>query len=211
MATDKPMSNDNAEASVHNANTNFSQITNNLNTNIIKDSTGTRRVLMGVQKGQGGSSDFYGIKVSREGYDVVTTADENLRMSSDFAFAKEVYLPLHPQWDNNWTAGSTYVDVEGSLAAINFDDWADHSWYFEMIGKVDGGTGYYRLYNITDGAEVDGSEITTTSTSFERIRSGSLTKPTGTKEFKIQHRQTGGGAGDLVNSAMSRSIFRIDT
>ena len=116
---------------------------------------------------------------------------------------------MHPQWDNSWTASDTYVDVEGSINSIDFVDWLFHNWYFEMIGKTDGGTGSYKLVNTTLSADVTGSEITTTSTTIVRIRSGSMTKPTGVNTVKIQHKQTGGLGTDNVNSVMSRSVFRV--
>lgn len=186
-------------------NENFKNISDRFITNIIKDESGTPRVLMGK-----GLDGFYGIRVSRDGFDVTDTTNKNLIMSSDFSFVKETWLQMHPQWDNSWTANTTYTDVVGSLNVIDFDDWPDHNWYFEMIGKTDANTGYYRLYNITAGAAVAGSEISTTSTTPTRIRSSAITKPTGVNAIKIQHRISASGGADLVNSIMSRSVFRID-
>ena len=37
---------------------------------------------------------------------------------ASLAYAKEVYLQMHPQWDNSWTASDSYVDVEGSINSI---------------------------------------------------------------------------------------------
>lgn len=123
----------------------------------------------------------------------------------------EVYLPMHPQWTDSWTANSTYTDVVGSFGLINFNDWTTHNFYFEMIGKTNAGTGYYRLYNITTGQAVEGSEISTTSTTPERIRSGIIQKPTGQFAFKVQHKIDGGdGATQFVNSIMSRIVFRAE-
>lgn len=151
------------------------------------------------------------IKVSREGYDVKTATTSQLIMSSDFAYVRETWLQMHPQWDNSWTNLNTYQDVSGALNSINFDDWPDHSWYFEMIGKTDAGTGYYQLYNVTTSSIVTGSEISTSSTVPIRLRSNSITKPSGTNVIKIQHKIVGGnGSTEYVNSIMSRSVFRID-
>ena len=151
------------------------------------------------------------IRVSRSGYNVLTTGNANLTLATDLGIVKEVWLPLHPQWDNSWTTSDTYVDVSGSeVNSIDFADWTDHTWYFEIIGKTDDGTGSFQLYNVTAAAAVSGSEITTTSTSIVRIRSVAITKPTGVNTIKVQHKQTGGGGAGLVNSIMSRVIFRID-
>lgn len=125
-------------------------------------------------------------------------------------FTREYSIQGHPQWTDSWTVNSTYTNVEGSFIEITFSDFPDHEFYFEMIGKTDAGTGYWRLYNNTDSVAITESEITSTSTSFERIRSSAITKPSGTKEFIIQHKIVGGdGATEYVNSGMSRIILRL--
>ena len=172
------------------------------NTRILVSDGSTNRILLDGSTGK--------FKVARVGFNVLTAANADLIMSSDFSFVKEVWLPMHPQWDNSWTQSDTYVDVTGALNTIDFADWPDHTWYFEMIGKTDDGTGSYQLYNNTTAAAVTGSEITTTSTSAVRIRSSACTKPTGANVIIIQHKQTGGGGTGYVNSIMSRSVFRID-
>lgn len=47
-------------------------------TEVFKDDTGTRRVLLGK-----GADGFYGVKVSKAGFDVYDTGNENLVMNSD--------------------------------------------------------------------------------------------------------------------------------
>lgn len=125
-------------------------------------------------------------------------------------FAKEVPIQLHPQHTDRWTSNSSYTDVEGSLVEINFNDWPNHTMYLEVVGFTDAGTGFWDLYNITDSGIVTSSEISTTSTSSVRVRSSALGKLTGTKTFKLRHKIVGGGGGDLVNSVMSRVLFRAD-
>ena len=125
-------------------------------------------------------------------------------------FTREVWLQGHPQWTDSWTVNSTYTDVPGAVSSLNFDDFSDHEFRFEMIGKTDAGTGYYRLYNTTTGAAVLGSEVSTTSTAAVRVRSGSIPKPAGTNVLKIQHKITGGnGSDEYVDSIMSRLVFRL--
>jgi len=62
------------------------QISNEGITKIFKDDSGTQRVLLGK-----GSDGFQGIKVSQEGYDVDTAAEDELVMSSDFNSFKIIY------------------------------------------------------------------------------------------------------------------------
>ncbi len=125
-------------------------------------------------------------------------------------FAKEVAIQLHPQHTDRWTDQNTYQDVEGSLVAVDFNDWPNHNMYLEVVGKTDSGTGFWDLYNITDSGIVTGSEISTVSTTSVRLRSSALPKLTGTKTFKLRHKIVGGGGGDFVNSVMSRILFRAD-
>jgi hypothetical protein len=54
-------------------------------TQVFKDDTGTRRVLLGK-----GDNGFHGIKVSQAGNDVYTAADDKLVLSSDFNMFKIV-------------------------------------------------------------------------------------------------------------------------
>lgn len=63
---------------IRQANNNFAQIDNEANTKIFKDDTGMRRVLLG--KGKDG---FYGIRVSKPGFDVYTAADDELILTSE--------------------------------------------------------------------------------------------------------------------------------
>lgn len=120
---------------------------------------------------------------------------------------QEVRIQAHPQHTDRWTQSDTYVDIVGSIRQINFDKYKRFNWYLEMVGYVDGGTGYWKIVNVTDGGDITGSEITTTSTSSTLVVSGSLSKPSGTKTVKLQHKQTGGAGTDFVNSVMSNYLF----
>lgn len=135
----------------------------------------------------------------------------DLMSSKIFGLPKEAHIQATPQWTDIWTELDSYQDATGSLIEINFNDWPDHTFYFEVVGKVDAGTGYWRLYNITDSVAMSESEMSSTSTTAVRLRSSEITKPYGTKEFKVQHYIDGGnGTTDFVNTIMSRIIFSID-
>ena len=123
-------------------------------------------------------------------------------------FTREVWLQGHPQWNNSWTGSDTYEWLTGAFSTITFSDFPDHEFYFEMIGFTDAGTGHWGLYNITDGEILYESEITTTSTSPVRIRSGKITKPKGEVDLVIMQKVVGGGGG-YVNSVMSRLVLRL--
>jgi len=126
--------------------------------------------------------------------------------------ATETWLaPIIPQWDNSWTAANSYTDVIGSIFDVNFDDLKT-GWnvYFDIVGKTDAGTGYWRLYNVDDSVVVGNSEISTSSTTPVNIRSGALVLPTGTKTLKVQHKIVGGdGSTQYVNSIMGKLVVRL--
>lgn len=67
MALDKPMSNEDPVASIHNANTNFKHISNKFRTNIIKDETGTPRIIFGALP-----DGTYGLVISEAGVSVLS-------------------------------------------------------------------------------------------------------------------------------------------
>lgn len=67
--------------------------------------------------------------------------------------------------------------------------------YFEVTIRTQdpAKTAKARLYNITDGAVVAGSEVTTTSTTVVRLRSSALSLPSGAKEYRAEFGGDGSG------------------
>lgn len=188
---------------INTANTAIGELNNRDSVLIFKDDVGTRRVLLG--KG----NDFYGIKVSKTGSDVYSATDDELLFSS--SFNNESLVPLH-SWFGSYKLSASYTSLNGSYMSINFDDWNGYDWYFESVIFTDAGTGYVQLYNITDSAAVAGTEFSTTAVgeaNAEYYRSGILTKPTGTKVFKVQVKIVGGnGTTQYVNAMKSNMVFR---
>lgn len=68
----------NLDTVVGQINQNIAQLKVDEQTKIVKDDTGTRRVLLGK-----GADGFYGLKVSKGSYDVYSTDDENLIFNSN--------------------------------------------------------------------------------------------------------------------------------
>jgi len=66
------------DAVVNQLNQNIAQLKVNEQTTIIKDDSGTRRVLLGK-----GLNGFYGLKISQEGTDVYSAEDAELHFNSD--------------------------------------------------------------------------------------------------------------------------------
>lgn len=84
-------------------------------TEIFKDDTGTRRVLLG--KGQSG---FYGLKVSKEGFDVYAAENDDLIFNSDQNIFKIVQTGTLETGPNSVATGSAgqflqnFVNVEAT-------------------------------------------------------------------------------------------------
>jgi hypothetical protein len=78
--------------------------------------------------------------------------------------------------------------------------------YFEAVLAMTagGGTAYAELYNNTDGATVSSSELTSTSATAERLRSGALTLTTA-KDYKVRIKSSAGTVTARIYAA--RLIF----
>lgn len=147
------------------------------------------------------------IKVSESGVDVKTATNAQLTFLSTYRQLREANI--HTSGGNTFTNVAPYVSIDDFLRKIDFSDWEDMEWYFEASFKAGTGTAYVRLRNLTDGAAVSGSVITTTSTSYTQVRSSAITKPTGTKTFVVQYgHDPSGGGSDFINLTIATHIFR---
>lgn len=172
---------------------------NQVNKLILKDSTGINRILLDGENGV--------MKVSESGVDVEAATNSQLTFLSTYRQLRE--STIHTSGGNFFTNVAPYVSIDDFLTKIDFSDWDDMDWYFEASFKAGTGTASVRLYNQTDAAAVASSVVQTTSTSYVSVRSGALTKPTGTKTFVVQcgHSPSGGGS-DFINLTICRHIFR---
>lgn len=68
------------------------------------------------------------------------------------------------------------------------------TYYFEAFLKAPSGQNCYaRLYNVTDGAAVSGSAVSTAATTATRVRSGAITLASGSKVYRAEFGGNGGG------------------
>lgn len=147
-----PKASDGAKASAENDN--FKQLNDQLRSNIIKDETGTPRVILGYYPDGWGSGNDYGIKVSKEGQNVTTATDANLIMSSAFNMFKivstaEVVISV------GTTAGTVYSETVAHglgyrpmvLAQVRYDIGTDETQPFPFtISQYFGGAISIRAY-----------------------------------------------------------------
>lgn len=72
-------------------------------------------------------------------------------------------------------AATAVFGVQGKGFTYTAANWPGLTWYFEVDMRATAGVACARLWDITIGASVVGSEITTNSTTFVRQRSNALT------------------------------------
>jgi hypothetical protein len=96
------------------------------------------------------------------------------------------YVPIP---GSGTTLENKWVDLTGTEFYISTDDYPDlNGAYFEANMKLVNGNGlaYLRLFDITAGVEVWGSEISTSSQNFTSVSSGKLTIRNGTHLYRVQ-------------------------
>jgi len=96
------------------------------------------------------------------------------------------YIPIP---GNGSTMENKWVDLVGTEFYISTDDYPNLvGAYFEANMKLTNGNGlaYLRLFDITAGIEVWGSEISTNSFTFTSVSSGKLTIRNGTHLYRVQ-------------------------
>ena len=163
------------------------------------------------------------LKISIAGENVLTEAEDDLAFvynpaTSQLKIRGEIIntsaeIFSHLSIEHYWTGSGAYIDRTGCRFAIDGDNFANQNVYFEcvMANEQAARTAYARIYNITGGATLASSEITTTAnplTSLTRIRSGALTFPSGLKEYKLQIKQSpAGDGGDNAHFYAARLVI----
>lgn len=183
---------------------------------LLRDDT-TNRILF-----DGSTGAF---KISNVKEDVKTAADDDLLFhfnptSATLEIKGEPVNTFaqtfsHLSVEHFWTGSSTYTDRTGTYFEVDGKEFKNQDTYFETVMAVEQGgrTAYTRIWNMTDGKMLAGSEITGHKvgiTNPERIRSDSLTFPSGSKLYKLQIKQTpAGGTGDNAHFYAARLVHKL--
>lgn len=96
-------------------------------------------------------------------------------------FEKHIALSggSNPSGGNITTTSATYVEQSAPrYRRIDTDQYSDAAYYYEAVIKTSAAAGYSALYT-TGGSEVTDSEVSTTSTSYVRLRSSAINPTTG--------------------------------
>jgi hypothetical protein len=109
------------------------------------------------------------------------------------------------------SASSYAINRNFNITDKNSFRTGDLSIYYEANMKTSAGTGFAMVRNTSDSNDIASSEITTTSTNYERIRSGEITDvlPNTTKEFDTQIRNSSTDTTRVSNSQMVVQISNL--
>ena len=162
------------------------------------------------------------LKISRAGYNVLTTGNANLLFSSQFGAVVEAHYRLTDQ--HRYTNSVTYIyhgpdnAVSGTPdpIKIRIDSayYKDVDLYFEAnFSGQDLAYCQARLYNVTTSAEVTNSVIQSPAGSVpSRVRSSSaLSITAGVNEYAVQYERVGGDATDYPGIYEAHLVVRIST
>ena len=99
--------------------------------------------------------------------------------------------------DSTYTSQEFDQSFDPAIVEANTIDY----WY-EATLKTNAGTAYARLYNVSDTIAISGSEVSTTATTFARIRSSQLhiNMPSSAKFFDAQIKNSGSNTTTVSNS-----------
>ncbi len=104
-----------------------------------------------------------------------------------------VYIPLG---GGSSTQSQSWVSLNNNQVYIDFyNDYGSNAYAtWDVFTKVDQGNGaaYARIFDLTNGVAVDGSELTTTSSTTTQVSSGQIKLRTGRNLYTVQIKSLNG-------------------
>ena len=118
-------------------------------------------------------------------------------------YQQQVNYPITDA-DATYTSAYKYTYFNPGLSSVQSSfEGGTFNYFYEATMKTSAGTGYARLYNATAGTAITNAEITTSSTSYTRIRSGDITSymPSSTpQDMDTQAKNSATNTTSLANS-----------
>lgn len=108
------------------------------------------------------------------------------------------------------TASTSWADISGTDFYFNLTDYPQVKavrWEASLQSYLSSDPVYVRLYDVTNNRAVDGSDLTTTSPTYQYIRSSDLTIWRGNNLYRIQAK---GSNGNVVNVSAARLKVILD-
>jgi len=102
------------------------------------------------------------------------------------------------------TSSTSWADISGTDFYFDLGDYPSAKavrWEVSLQSYLSSDPAYVRLYDVTNKRAIDGSELTTRSSSFEYLQSGNLTIWRGNNLYRIQAK---GSSGNVVNFTSPR-------
>jgi hypothetical protein len=119
-------------------------------------------------------------------------------VSTQTSSAKSVYIPVG--YSGSSTATQDFESIGSQQVTI---DTSNYPGYKQVVLEANmriyqgNGTGWARLYNLTDGAIISGSDVSTSSETFSTKSSSGFTLPAGNKLYTVQLKSLTGYSVDL--------------
>jgi len=158
-------------------------------------------------------------KISEPGIDVGTASGTDLSLNYDPASGSlqvrgdvvntNAEIFSHVAVEHWWDYSGNWVDQDGALFAVNGDNYNNQNVFFESVMECEAAsqTTSTRIYNVTDGAVLADSTVSTTAQVPTRVRSSALSFASGEKEYKIQFKYDPvGTAGNSGNTYAVRLV-----
>lgn len=105
---------------------------------------------------------------------------------------KTTFVPLGGSFS---TQGMDWTDVKNSEVSVKIEDYGNDpyvEWNAFLKVTSGNGTAYARLYDVTHGTAVDGSELSSSSDSFVQTTSGKIKLWSGNNLYRVQIKSLNG-------------------
>lgn len=116
--------------------------------------------------------------------------------STTSQLSSETKIPVYIPVGNAGPVGDrNYYDISGTEVSVNASDYPGFtSMQLEVNMKLSEavGTGYARLYNVTDSSAVSGSETSVTSAQYSVVSSSGFKPSSGKKTYRLQLKSSEG-------------------
>lgn len=121
--------------------------------------------------------------------------------------AKVIYVPIG---SSGSTTETSWTDIPGTdlyLDIANYPSFKSVSWEVSLQSYQSTNPVYIRLYDTSGKRAVDGSELSTSSPSYEYLRSGNLTIWAGNNLYRIQAKAS---AANTINFTSARLKITLE-
>lgn len=140
-----------------------------------------------------------------------TASIANAKLIIDLTGSLDKIQTIQQLLHTSYTDADAAYTSQNPLNLLTMANFAgnDIHYYYEAVMKTSSATGYTQMYNATDSSAVTGSELSTTSTTFERTYTSDLDASLTTAKNYVS--QIKGGASNTTTISNAWMIIQIGT